>query len=145
MDCIKCGRRAAVTNSCHSGSNRSYKIPKKYNSVPDPFVYRDHKCTICRHNFQSIELPALGFAAKTEKLNAMIREIAIVTGPGVKVYRVGNKLNGEVVRRIKMASIEITSDLPPVGHYCGYGEAGNMLFSINCLIPCEIEYFNAED
>lgn len=68
----------------------------------------------------------------------MIKEINIITSMGAKSYRVGQKINVSVVDNIKMDYIAFTGD--KYSHYCGYDIDGKMLFSVNCLCPCEIEY-----
>ena len=77
MECIKCGGKSRVVNSRCSGgpSTNNYKIPSKFSSLPKPFVYRDHKCTECQHNFQSIELPAFGLLDKMEKMELNIKKM----------------------------------------------------------------------
>lgn len=67
-----------------------------------------------------------------------IRSITIVTAQGVKHYQVGDKVNDEPVDRITMAELYFQGD--PFDHYIGYTSNGKALFSINCLVPCVIEY-----
>lgn len=65
--------------------------------------------------------------------------ITIVTAQGVKEYIVGYPLNGGTIWRIKKDVFVI--DGCPKEHYCGYDkDSGQMLFSINCDVPCVVEY-----
>ena len=68
----------------------------------------------------------------------MIKSLTIVTAQGVKTYEIGQRLNCSTIIEIKKAFIYITGD--PFNHYCGYDSKGKMLFSVNCLAPCDIEY-----
>ena len=69
-----------------------------------------------------------------------MKQITIVTTQGVSIYRVGQKmLGGEaIIERIEIKPLYFTGD--PFDHYCGFDKDGNMLFSINCLVPCEVIY-----
>ena len=67
-----------------------------------------------------------------------IEKLTIVTAQGVKEYAVGKKVGLGIVEKIKIDQIRFTGD--PFDHYCGFDEKGKMLFSVNCLVPCEIEY-----
>jgi hypothetical protein len=69
----------------------------------------------------------------------IIKELTIVTAAGVKPYRVGQMINDKRIAVIRMTQLIFTGD--PYDHYCGYDDKGNMLFSVNCLCPCEIEYY----
>lgn len=68
----------------------------------------------------------------------MIKELTIITAQGVKSYRLGEKVNGQTLTTIKIAQLYFTGD--PFDHYCGYDENGKMIFSVNCLAPCEVVY-----
>lgn len=68
----------------------------------------------------------------------MIKSIAIVTAAGAKTYSLGDNVNGAYINEIKQADIRFTGD--PYDHYIGLSKSGEMLFSINCLVPCEVEY-----
>lgn len=68
----------------------------------------------------------------------MIRQLTLVTTQGVKTYAVGEHVNGRKINAITVASLYFTGD--PFDHYCGYDKDGEMLFSVNCLCPCEVEY-----
>lgn len=68
----------------------------------------------------------------------MIRELTIVTSQGVKIHRLGGSVNDHEIVEIKISQLTFTGD--PFDHYCGYADDGSMLFSVNCLVPCEIEY-----
>ena len=67
-----------------------------------------------------------------------IQRIDIVTSAGAKTYTVGGDVNGNKIFKIKLAELYFTGD--PFDHYCGYTESGEMIFSINCLTPCVVEY-----
>lgn len=68
----------------------------------------------------------------------MIRQVTLVTTQGTKTYRVGDNVNGRIVNAINVVSLYFTGD--PYDHYAGYDKDGEMLFSVNCLCPCEVEY-----
>jgi hypothetical protein len=68
----------------------------------------------------------------------MIREITIVTAQGVKAYTLGQHFHGKYLHSIKQESLYFTGD--PYDHYIGRSKDGEMLFSINCLVPCVVEY-----
>lgn len=68
----------------------------------------------------------------------MINKIDIVTQSGASSYWVGKIIGNCEVSEIKRAAIKFTGD--PFDHYCGYNKKGEMLFSINCLCPCVVEY-----
>jgi hypothetical protein len=67
-----------------------------------------------------------------------IVELTIVTTAGVKTYMTGGMVREEEVWSIKKEPIYITGD--PYDHYVGRNDEGEMLFSVNCLVPCDIEY-----
>jgi len=70
---------------------------------------------------------------------ARINLLTIVTGQGVKHYALGGYVGNEhKIHIIKKEPIHITGD--PFDHYVGRSDSGKVLFSVNCLIPCEIEY-----
>lgn len=56
-----------------------------------------------------------------------------------KTYRVGDTMmNGEVIAKIILVELHFTGD--PYDHYAGYNKDGEMLFSVNCLCPCDVTY-----
>jgi hypothetical protein len=68
-----------------------------------------------------------------------ILSVTVVVSQGAKVYAVGDTMpNGKVIERINQADLHFTGD--PYDHYCGLASDGEMLFSINCLVPCVVEY-----
>lgn len=67
-----------------------------------------------------------------------IKEITIVTTVGAKSYRIGDMISGERVDEIAKGELHFQGD--PFDHYIGKADSGKMLFSINCLTPCVIEY-----
>lgn len=67
-----------------------------------------------------------------------ILQVTIVTGQGVNTYLVGELINGKTIHKIGKQPIHFTGD--PFDHYVGRDDSGAVLFSINCLIPCEIIY-----
>jgi len=69
-----------------------------------------------------------------------MKEVTIITAQGVKSYRVGDKMFGtnEVIAEIKKQGLYFTGD--PFDHYCGFDKDGKMIFSVNCLAPCEVIY-----
>lgn len=73
---------------------------------------------------------------KTE--DNMILRVDIVTTVGAKTYAVGDNLNGKTVAKIGVVSLHFQGD--PFDHYIGYSKDGEMIFSINCLTPCVVEY-----
>tara|TARA_R110002126_G_C10163141_1_gene472997 strand:- start:111 stop:320 length:210 start_codon:yes stop_codon:yes gene_type:complete len=68
----------------------------------------------------------------------MIREITIVNQQGTKNYRLGLELESGTIALIKVEYLTFTGD--PFSHYCGYNEAGKLLFSIEPSCPCDVEY-----
>lgn len=67
-----------------------------------------------------------------------MKKVTIITAQGVKSYEVGEHLRNGIIDVIKSSSLYFNGD--PFDHYCGYDASGKMLFSINCLVPCEVEY-----
>ena len=68
----------------------------------------------------------------------MIKEVTIVTAQGVKAHTLGEFFNVGIITDIKISQLWFQGD--PYDHYCGYDLNGTMLFSINCLVPCEVVY-----
>lgn len=68
----------------------------------------------------------------------MIKQITIITNQGVKIHEVGNELDNNKIVEIKISDLWFRGE--PYEHYCGYDSNGKMLFSINCLVPCEVVY-----
>lgn len=76
MECIKCGGKANVSNTTCSGVDYVGKrrVPVKASSIfSGPLVYRYHRCTECKHTFQSIEIPAKDFEDKMENMETIIK------------------------------------------------------------------------
>lgn len=72
-------------------------------------------------------------------METQILSISIITSQGAKTYSVNDiALNGKTIHRIKVATLHFTGD--PFDHYVGYSIDGEMIFSINCLCPCEVLY-----
>lgn len=70
----------------------------------------------------------------------MIYNITIVTAQGVKLYQIGEMVNGVRLHKIESGYLHFTGD--PFDHYIGYAETGEILFTINCLVPCIVEFQN---
>jgi hypothetical protein len=70
--------------------------------------------------------------------NRQIQSITAITPQGSRTYCINDTLNGHRIVSIRIVSLSFTGD--PYDHYAGYSKSGDMLFSINCLIPCNIEY-----
>tara|TARA_R100001480_G_scaffold18283_3_gene27764 strand:+ start:1151 stop:1360 length:210 start_codon:yes stop_codon:yes gene_type:complete len=68
----------------------------------------------------------------------MIKQITIITAPGPKTYKVGQKLAGGVVSTIKLDTLRFNGD--PFSQYCGYSQAGKLLFNVDPMCPHECEY-----
>lgn len=68
---------------------------------------------------------------KTNESQTIVSPISItvVTSQGVKEYKASS---------ITRESIQVQGD--PYDHYIGRGHHGEILWTINCLIPCVIEY-----
>jgi hypothetical protein len=71
----------------------------------------------------------------------MIKELTIVTAQGVKMYYIGQEIQGRLLSAIEVRPLLFTGD--PFDHYCGFDDKGEMLFSVNCLAPCVVEYSTA--
>lgn len=69
---------------------------------------------------------------------AMIKRIDVVTQAGAATYSIGDTINGYKVEKIRLDVLYFTGD--PFDHYCGFDDVGNMVFSINCLCPCVVQY-----
>jgi hypothetical protein len=68
-----------------------------------------------------------------------IQSVTIVTTAGGKSYAIGDTIqNAGKITRIKVDDLHFQGD--PYSHYIGYGENGEMLFSVNCYVPCVVEY-----
>ena len=71
--------------------------------------------------------------------DAAINILTIVTGIGVKTYELGGII-GKLEHKIHVIKREpIFVDDVKFTHFVGRSESGKVLFSVNCLIPCEIE------
>lgn len=68
----------------------------------------------------------------------MIQSITIVSQQGVKVYSIGDRVNNSILNKIEIETIAHQGD--PFDHYIGRTEDGKLLFEVNCLIPCVVEY-----
>ena len=71
-------------------------------------------------------------------METQILSITIVNIQGVKVYTVGETVNNKVIHKIGIAEMHFTGD--PFDHYIGYDENSEIVFTINCLVPCVVEY-----
>jgi hypothetical protein len=67
-----------------------------------------------------------------------IHRISIVNQQGSKAYIVGDKLQCGVIAKIELSELYFTGD--PFSRYCGYDESGKLLFSVDPLLPCDVEY-----
>ena len=69
-----------------------------------------------------------------------MKEITIITAQGVKNICIGDKYfpSNEVITEIKKHALYFNGD--PIDHYCGFNIDGKMIFSINCICPCEVRY-----
>jgi hypothetical protein len=69
-----------------------------------------------------------------------IDDITIPTAQGVGTYTIGRKhtFTEQVIYKIVKSFIKVDGD--PYDHYLGYSEEGDLIFSINCLIPCVVTY-----
>ena len=81
-------------------------------------------------------LPPKGWMENLD--NKPIRELNVVTCAGVKTYRVGDKCGNKQIAEICKGILRVVGD--PYDHYLGLDDAGELLFSVNCLAPCDIEY-----
>lgn len=62
-----------------------------------------------------------------------IESVCIINTEGSKRFAVGAD-----IKRIEMMALYFNGD--PYDHYIGYNVDGEVVFSINCLIPCEVNY-----
>ncbi len=77
-----------------------------------------------------------------------IYKVTVITTQGVNTFEVGGTIHvpnnedgtftDKHIATIKQVGLRITGD--PYDHYCGFDNVGEMLFSINCLAPCEVLY-----
>lgn len=67
-----------------------------------------------------------------------IKSVSIINAQGVKSYSIGDIVNDKKIHTIEICQMHFTGD--PYDHFVGKDDSGNFLFSINCLIPCQIEY-----
>ena len=68
-----------------------------------------------------------------------IRRIVIATAQGVDQYYLGQHYKSETyVATIKQEDLYYNGD--PFSHFVGRDKSGDVLFAINCLVPCIIEY-----
>lgn len=75
MKCPECGGKSKCMNSRNSSDpNGRRKIPGKFLALGEDFTYRDYKCYICGHNFQSIEVHGSSFEDKINAIDARLRE-----------------------------------------------------------------------
>jgi hypothetical protein len=68
----------------------------------------------------------------------MIRQITVVTNQGAHSYWLGMEIDRVPIHEIRKSELLFTGD--PYDHYIGYSKTGQMLFSINCLCPCDVQY-----
>lgn len=68
-----------------------------------------------------------------------IKDVTVITAQGVKVYNVGDMIENEEVQTIEQRPLYFQGD--PFEHYVGLSKNGEMLFSINCTVPCAVTYF----
>ena len=68
------------------------------------------------------------------------QSIKSVTTGNTDQYEIGNIILGQKIHEIKFHSLYCQGD--PFLHICGFSNDGEILFSINCLIPCEIIYLH---
>lgn len=67
-----------------------------------------------------------------------ISQVTIVTAQGVKSYHVGDLVDRKKIHTIEQRPLYFQGD--PFDHYVGLSEDGEMLFSVNCNIPCDVTY-----
>lgn len=67
-----------------------------------------------------------------------IKSLTIVTAVGVKTFELTGMVGEKQIAAIAKEPLYITGD--PYDHYIGRDDDGDMIFSVNCLAPCEIEY-----
>lgn len=67
-----------------------------------------------------------------------ISQVTIITVQGVKSYNVGDNIGGRKIHTIEQKALYFQGD--PFDHYVGYAETGDMLFSVNCTVPCDVTY-----
>ncbi len=82
--------------------------------------------------------------------NKQINNITVITQPGPCFYTINarvpmirNETGLPLVKKIVKGYLSITGD--PYDHYLGYSESGELLFSINCMVPCIVEYIVKKD
>ena len=64
--------------------------------------------------------------------------VSVVNQQGSKTYRVGEVLKSGRIHKIELGQLCFTGD--PFCRYIGYDENGKMLFSVDPLLPCDVEY-----
>lgn len=67
-----------------------------------------------------------------------IKSVHVITVQGVKSYNIGDKIDGKSIHTIEKRALHFQGD--PYDHYIGISEDGQLLFSVNCLIPCDVTY-----
>ena len=72
-------------------------------------------------------------------MSEQIKSVTVITSQGVNKFELGGFVEGEKIDKIIIEGLRFTGD--PYDHYCGYNSTGKMLFSVNCLAPCEVIYF----
>jgi hypothetical protein len=69
-----------------------------------------------------------------------IKAVTVLTAQGVNTYRKGSIIGGEFkINKIIKEERIINGD--PYDHFCIYDTGGMLRVTINCLAPCEVEYF----
>ena len=78
MNCPKCSGKSRVLNSRNSSDPKNARhIPAKFDNLPKPLVYRDHKCLNCGETHQSIEIAAQDIFDLEESLLGRLKSTAI--------------------------------------------------------------------
>lgn len=67
-----------------------------------------------------------------------ISQVTIITVQGVKTYQVGDNIGGRKIHTIEKRPLYFQGD--SFDHYVGLSEDGQMLFSVNCTVPCDVTY-----
>lgn len=68
-----------------------------------------------------------------------IKSVTLINIQGVKIYRVGDQVENNIIHTIEQRPLYFQGD--PFDHYVGLTAEGKMLFSVNCLVPCDVVYF----
>lgn len=69
-----------------------------------------------------------------------IKAVTVLTAQGVSTYREGSIVGCKfMINKIIKEARLINGD--PYDHFCIYDTDGVLRVTINCLAPCEVEYF----